>query len=146
MAIIVGVDGSAESIEALRWAIAEARLRETAVRAVHAWRYPLATAGDPFFGPAFDPLPLEPSELRELAASGLAEAVGRATADPHAVEQEVVEGHPAEELVRAAKDADMLVVGSRGHGGFSELLLGSVSHACAHHATCPVVIVRGGVE
>jgi nucleotide-binding universal stress UspA family protein len=146
VAIVVGVDGSAESVEALRWAIEEARLRKTAVRAVHVWQYPLATTGDPFSGPGFDPLPIEPGELRELAATLLANVVGQATANPEAVEQELVEGHPAETLVGAGKDAELLVVGSRGHGGFSGLLLGSVSQACAHHARCPVVVVRGSAD
>jgi len=144
MAIVVGVDGSAESIAAIRWAVEEGRLRKTAVRAVHVWQYPLMSTGDAFFGPGFDPLPIDPGELRELAVAGLADAVRKATDVPDAVEQEVVEGHAAEGLVEAAKDAELLVVGSRGHGGFGGLLLGSVSQACAHHARCPVVIVRSG--
>jgi len=146
MAIVVGVDGSAESVEALRWAIEEARLRKTTVRAVLVWQYQLTSTGDPFFGPGFDPLPIEPGELRELAAARLTGAVEHATADPKAVEQQVVEGHPAEMLVEAGKDAELPVAGSRGHGGFGTMLLGSVSQACAHHARCPVVIVRGGAQ
>lgn len=143
MAIVVGVDGSAESIEALRWALEEGRLRKTNVRAVHVWQFPLVTTGDPFVGSGFNPIPIELSELRKLAESRLADAVAEATTNPEAVEQELVEGHPAESLVEAAKDEELLVVGSRGHGGFGGLLLGSVSQACAHHARCPVVIVRG---
>ncbi len=146
MAIIVGVDGSSESIGALRWAIEEARLRNTGVRAVHVWKFPpLLSTGDPFvLGSGLDPLLTEPSELRKLAEARLADAVAQATPDPAGVGQEVVEGHPAESLVEAAKGEELLVVGSRGRGGFGGLLLGSVSHACAHHARCPVVIVRGG--
>jgi len=144
MAIVVGVDGSAESIKALEWAIDEARQRKTSVRAVHVWQYPpLLRTGDPFLGPGFDAQPIEPSVLEELARTRLAEAVAQATAEPDSVQQDVIEGpHPAETLVEAARVAELLVVGSRGHGGFGSLLLGSVSQACAHHARCPVVIVR----
>lgn len=145
MAIIVGVDGSAESLQALRWALEEARLRKTAVRVVHVWQYPVAVViSDPFLGgPEADPLLIDPSDLPRIAQAHLAEVVRSVVADPSAVEQQVVPGHPAEELVAAAKDAELLVVGSRGRGGFSGLLLGSMSQACAQHARCPVVIVRG---
>jgi nucleotide-binding universal stress UspA family protein len=143
VAIIVGVDGSAESIEALRWALEEGRLRKTPVRAVHVWQYPLMmSTGDPFFGPGFDPLPVEPSEFRALAESRLAAAVAEAAPADGSVEQELLEGNAAEALIDAAKGAELLVVGSRGHGGFAGLLLGSVSHACAQHAQSPVVIIR----
>jgi nucleotide-binding universal stress UspA family protein len=144
MAIIVGVDGSAESIEALRWAIEEARLRKTAVRAVRVWHHPTTLGGyDSFLlGADVDPLLVEPGELRKLAKVRLAEAVAQATGDPDSVEQHVVEGHPVESLVQLATEDDLLVVGSRGRGGFSGLLLGSVSQECAHHARCPTVIVR----
>jgi nucleotide-binding universal stress UspA family protein len=145
MAIVVGVDGSAESIDALRWAIAEARLRKTDVRAVHVWQFPpLLSTGDPFvLGSGLDPALIEPSELRKLAESRLADAVVAAGADVAAVEQVLVEGHPAEGLVEAAEGEELLVVGSRGHGGVAGMLLGSVGQECAHHARCPVVIVRG---
>lgn len=145
MAIVVGVDGSEASLEALRWAIAEAGLRKTVVRAVHVWQYPtLLGIGDPFvLGPGIDdPLLIEPSELRTIAEARLADTVRRVAADPDTVAQELIEGHPAESLLQAAQDAELLIVGSRGRGGFSGLLLGSVSQACAHHAHCPVVIIR----
>jgi len=143
MPIVVGVDGSPESIRALRWALEEARLRKTAVRAVLAWEYPIAAGGgDLLMGPGFDPMPVELSTLREWAKERLADAVRRATTETDAVVQELAEGHAAAALCDAAKDAEMLVLGSRGHGGFGGLLLGSVSQACAHHAHCPVVIVR----
>jgi len=143
--VVAGVDGSPESIEALRFALEEGRLRGTSVRAVLAWQLPpLLAAGDPFvLGSGFDPSLVEPSELRRVAQERLAAAVAQATSAPGAVEQQVVEGHPAECLVAAAADAELLVVGSRGRGGFGGLLLGSVGQACAQHARCPVVIVRG---
>ncbi|MEU3985934.1 universal stress protein [Streptomyces sp. NPDC026672] len=59
---------------------------------------------------------------------------------------QVVEGHPAAALTEAAKDAELLVVGSRGHGAFTGMLLGSVSHHCVHHATCPVLVVRADTD
>lgn len=145
MAIVVGADGSPESQQALRWAIEEGRLRNTTVRAVHAWDYPpMFGASDPFFVGAGADLPLiDPRDLEKLAETRLADAVAEVSADPGSVEHEVVQGQPAECLLEAAKDAELLVVGSRGHGGFKDLLLGSVSQACVQHATCPVVIVRG---
>jgi nucleotide-binding universal stress UspA family protein len=145
MTIVVGVDGSAESNKALRWAIEEARLRNTTVRAIYAWEYPpVLGGGDPFLGgPAERPLLIDPQELRVLAEARLAVAVAEATSDPDVVKQEAVQGHPAESLLEAAKGAELLVVGSRGHGGFAGLLLGSVSYACAQHAGCPVVIIHG---
>jgi nucleotide-binding universal stress UspA family protein len=145
MTIIVGVDGSPESSRALRWAIEEAQLRNTAVRAIYAWEYPpLLGAGDPFrVGAAEKSLLIDPKELQQLAETRLADAVAEATSDPDAVEEEAVQDHPAQRLIEAAKEAELLVVGSRGHGGFAGLLLGSVSHACAQHAGCPVVIIHG---
>jgi nucleotide-binding universal stress UspA family protein len=136
--IVVGVDGSAEAKEALGWALGEARLRGAALRVVHAWQFP-ATAG---FAAAYD------GELLNALRDDAEALVDRLLAevgvpDSVKVEKAVVEGSAAQVLVEAAADADLLVVGSRGHGGFAGLLLGSVSQQCAHHASCPVVIVRG---
>jgi nucleotide-binding universal stress UspA family protein len=138
--IVVGVDGSAESKEGLRWALEEARLREASVRAVHAWHDPyLLTPG---YGPPED---FEAGALRAKAEKFLGSAVAEVTGDKADVDVElfVAEGPAGSVLVEQAKDADMLVVGSRGHGGFVGLLLGSVSQQCAQHAPCPVLIVRG---
>jgi nucleotide-binding universal stress UspA family protein len=144
MAIVVGADGSDESQRALRWAIEEARLRNSTVRAVMAWDYPpLLGAADPFFvGAAPEPPMIDPRDLEQVARTRLAEAVEAVTDEPDLVSHEFVQGQAADCLLEAAKEAELLVVGSRGHGGFTELLLGSVSQACAQHATCPVVIVR----
>ncbi len=144
MTIVVGVDGSKESLEALRWSVEESRLRRTPVRAVYVWTYPAAaTWTDPFVvAPPAERVEIDPEELRRESETRLAALVAEVGSAGAEVEQEVIEGHPAEELVRAAKDAGLLVVGSRGHGGFSGLLLGSVSQACVHHAHCPVVVFR----
>jgi len=137
--IVVGVDGSAESKEALRWALEEARLRDATLRAVYAWHNPYLLA--PGFGPPED---FQPDALREQAAETLdaviEEVVG--TSDVH-VDTVVAEGPAGSVLVEAAEGAELLVVGSRGHGGFVGLLLGSVSQQCVTHAPCPVLVVRG---
>ncbi len=146
MTILVGVDGSPESKEALRWAVAEARLRGTDLRAVHVWQYPAwLAAPQPFFGePGVSVPAVDAAKVRTLAEERLDGVVGEiaARADDVRIEQVLLEGHPSGELIRAAASAELLVVGSRGHGGFGGLLLGSVSQACAHHAPCTVVIVR----
>lgn len=139
--IVVGVDGSEGSVEALRWAGDEALLREDSVCALYAWTYPV------FLGAPMEtlgPIP-ERSELVREGERVLEEAVAAAFPDGAAVEVtlEVVEDPPARALVRASHDADLLVVGSRGHGGFRELLLGSVSHQCVLHSSCPVVVIPG---
>lgn len=138
--IVVGVDGSQGAAAALRWAAAEARLRGARLRAVHTWNMPtMAYAGSGFVSPAsFE------GDLAQAAETGLSQWLGAAKAelDGIEVERRVVEGHAPTALTDAAADAELLVVGSRGLGGFAELLLGSVSHQVAQHAHCPVVIVR----
>jgi nucleotide-binding universal stress UspA family protein len=148
--IVVGVDGSPGSREALRWALAEARLRDGVVHVVHAWMVPLIDAlpepwvvGSRPLGPSDD----EMHDHLEAAAQGvLAVAVDQArSADPSVeVHGELAEARPGSALLAAAEDADLLVVGSRGRGGFAGLVLGSVSAECAHHAPCPVVVVPAG--
>jgi nucleotide-binding universal stress UspA family protein len=134
--IVVGVDGSEESRRALRWAIDEAQLRGARVVALRAWVYPALAAGGLI--PATTDLvgQLATNERQELAAT-----VAEFEAGGVEIEQLVVEDAAARALVEAAAGADLLVVGSRGHGGFTGLLLGSVSQQCAHHAPCPVVII-----
>ncbi len=142
MTIVVGVDGSEAAKQALRWAIAEGKLRSAVVRAVYVWDIsagfgPAGLLGGPVAGvPGVDL-----DELQRSAELRLAEEVS-AAAESERVERLVVRGHTAEALVEQARDANLLVVGTRGHGGLTGALLGSVSHACAHHASCPVVIVR----
>jgi nucleotide-binding universal stress UspA family protein len=141
-AIVVGVDGSKGSSEALRWAVAEARLRSVPVRAVHAWSYshPLVPSlvGYPYSAESFR----NAIDDRWQAEQRLERATSELVKD-HEIEGVVAEGSAAQALIDAVGEADVLVVGSRGHGGFTNLLLGSVSQQCAQHAPCPVVIVRG---
>ena len=136
--IVVGVDGSEESKQALRWALGEARLRGARVVALRAWIYPALAAGGLI--PVTTDLveQLTQNETKELAATVEEVAAGETDVQ---VDQVVVEDAPARALVAASQDADLLVVGTRGHGGFTGLVLGSVSQQCAHHAPCPVVIV-----
>ncbi len=142
--IVVGVDGSAGADAALRWAFEEAKLRTVSLQVVHAWT--LAMHGIPATGMGVVPYPTADDVAaleeagREILDKALAEAVGEQSGVP--VDAKVVKANPAEALIDAAAQADLLVVGSRGHGGFAGLLLGSVSQQCAHHAPCPVVIVR----
>lgn len=139
--IVVGVDGSASSKRAALWAARQALRCGSSLRIVGAWE-------PPYFGPeAYEYRPPE-IEADALAAdrarrtvAEIAEAVsGILPADQ--VSTEVHPGGPAEVLIEQSKDAELLVVGSRGLGGFRGLLLGSVSHQVASHALCPVVVVR----
>jgi nucleotide-binding universal stress UspA family protein len=142
--IVVGVDGSDASREALRWAIEEGRLRQAPVVAVHGWLPPVLPL------PA-DATVLPPPDLPGLvaqtedAAQRLVERVAEEVAGGQSdvdVRPVALEGPAASVLVAAAAGAELVVVGSRGLGGFRTLLLGSVSHHVAQHAPCPVVIHR----
>jgi nucleotide-binding universal stress UspA family protein len=140
--LVVGVDGSGTATLAVRWAAREAALRGAILELVSAWEIPVTGVG---FGYGLAPIPEEMLKGLERGAEELVAAaaeIARTEAPEAVVESRVVEGPAASALLEASKDADMLVVGSRGMGGFRELLLGSVSQQCAHHAACPVVIVR----
>jgi nucleotide-binding universal stress UspA family protein len=138
--IVVGIDGSDHSKKALSWALAEARLRSASLHVVYAWMLPVYATGYGFApGDLFDPKVISDGATEQLDKA-VAEVVGDA-ADVK-VERKTVEGMAAQVLVEEAAGADLLVVGSRGHGGFAGLLLGSVSQQCAQHASCPVVIIR----
>ena len=135
--IVVGVDGSPSSMAALRWAVLQAELTGCAVEAVTAWRLPSRYG----FAAVTDRATDFEGDARKVLADALNEV---SSVEPDVIiRSSVVEGHPAEVLVRAARGADMLVVGSRGHGGFAGALLGSVSQYCVHHAPCPVLVIRG---
>jgi nucleotide-binding universal stress UspA family protein len=141
--IVVGVDGSPSALSALRWAIAQARLTGAAVDAVIAWHYPAVAAAG---GYGLAPAAIEPDyDFREIAEKTLADAISQVATPGNAVpvHARAVEGRPAQVLLAASARSVLLVVGSRGHGGFAEALLGSVSQHCVQHAACPVVIIRG---
>jgi nucleotide-binding universal stress UspA family protein len=144
--IVVGVDHSPEAGEALRFAFEEAQLRRAKLRVVHAWLFGYISATG--FESSFPVLGGERNDLRGAVVAALDATlrdVVREAGDVD-IERRIVEGTPAAVLVEESRDADLLVVGSRGLGGFSGLLLGSVSQQCAHHAACPVVIVRAPRE
>ena len=134
--IVVGVDGSESSKRALRWAADQAKLVGAELVVVTTWEYPPTLGWAPPYPSDFDP--------NEDARKALTETVnGVLGPDPGVVVRlTVTEGHPAFVLTEAAQGADLLVVGSRGHGAFAGMLLGSVSEYCAAHASCPVVVVR----
>ena len=138
--IVVGVDGSPASKAALAWAVEQAGLTGASVEAVIAWHYPIMVAGMPYAPIAM----VESADFGEFATKVLSHAIAEMV-DPDGpvkVSSVVREGNSARVLLDAADGAELLVVGSRGHGGFTEALLGSVSQACVHHARCPVVIIR----
>jgi nucleotide-binding universal stress UspA family protein len=143
--IVVGVDGSEESRAALDWAVEEGRLRQAPVLAIHAWEVPMVPAPTGLVPPSVEVVG-DLTELREDAASLVETMVRETAADAADVEIRplTVEDKPVNALLDAAErnDAQMIVVGSRGHGGFVALLIGSTSDQVARHATCPVVIHR----
>ena len=136
--IVVGVDGSENAIQALHFAIEEARIRGAELRAVSAWHVPPAV-----YGAGWAPASTDLDEFRKLAEGSLRQSVEEAGAAEAGVQVTPVlrEGHPVDVLLAESEDADLLVVGTRGLGGFKQLVLGSVSGQVAHHAACPVVIV-----
>ena len=144
--IVVGVDGSDASTEALRWAADEARLRSASLVAVYAWAFvPPQPIGDPgmLAVPAGD-LPGQLDAESEAAQVALDNAVADALgADPAIdLERKLVEGDAGEVLVAESKAAELVVVGSHGRSGFKAALLGSVSRHVVDHAACPVVVVK----
>lgn len=131
--IVVGVDGSENSKRAIAWAAEQAKLRGATLHVLHSWTFPPATTGD-------DGRPH--ADLKGVAKSVLDEAIATLGSDPGIeVEREIAEDLPAQALIRASEGAEMVAVGSRGRGGFTGLLLGSVSQQVAQHARCPIVII-----
>ena len=146
---MVGVDGSEGARAALRFALEEAQLRDATLHVVHAWRLPLYEGVPGAFvveGP-LEPTPPfdEVREALEKAAERLVDAALRDLAEEGElgvqVRRDVVDAAPSRALIELAEGADLLVVGSRGRGGFRGLHLGSVGAQCARHAPCPVAIV-----
>ncbi|MFB6959695.1 universal stress protein [Streptomyces sp. NPDC056309] len=134
--VVVGVDGSQSSYEALRWAVRYAGLVDGIVEAVAVWELPGLYS---WSAPAVD-MEVDEDETREKMRKELTEVLGADAAG--SVRSHLVHGNPADVLLRAAEGAEVLVVGSRGRGGFARALLGSVSQHVSQHAGCPVVIVR----
>jgi nucleotide-binding universal stress UspA family protein len=136
--IVVGVDGSEPSQAALRWAATEAHRRAVGLQVVACWSYPTLPWGPyqpPLSGQDFE------AEARQVAEAEVEKVLGpdRGSLD---IQIAVLEGAASLRLLDYDQAADMIVVGSRGRGGFAGLLLGSVSQHLAEHARCPVVIVR----
>lgn len=134
--IVVGVDGSDSSMRALDWAIQQAELTRVSVLAVAAWHWPVALG----WGIPLAP-PYIPSQDAEAVMEDVLEPIRTKHPDVK-IESRVVEGHPAPVLLEASRGADLLVVGSRGHGEFAGMLLGSVSEHCVSNASCPVLVLR----
>jgi nucleotide-binding universal stress UspA family protein len=134
--VVVGVDGSDASRDALRWAVDYAALVGADVEAVTAWQWPISLVVNLPVADAFDPM----EDVRQSLDRIVSEELGEHPAVT--VIRSVYCGSPAPILLEVAREARLLVVGSRGHGGFAELLLGSTSEHCVRHAGCPVVVVR----
>ena len=148
--IVVGVDGSQESQQALEWAVEQARLTSSMVEVVYAYEYSPSWQLYGYEGLSIAEVELAAREEETVEREAVAYAEGLVSdmiaklKNPEAVEIEPVivnDRRPASALLKRAQDASLLVVGSRGRGGFAGLLLGSVSQQCASHATCPVVIL-----
>ena len=139
--IVVGIDGSEASKHALRWAVEDARARGAEVVALHAYEVPVP-APDAVPAPPVD-LPGLTAEVHDDAQQYVTKVVDEVVGNSMSVDVApiAVEDPPAKALLDASRDADLLVVGSHGHG-LSGLLLGSVSLECAQHAACPVLIYR----
>ncbi len=140
--VVVGVDGSAESVAALRWAARYATATGARVRALLAWHYPGAVGGPP--------IEKAPEAIHEQTDAQMHEtldaAIAKAGQEAAGVEKHTAYGHPAQALIEASNEADLLVVGRHGHGAFSGMLIGSVSIHCVTGAHCPVVVIRGHDE
>lgn len=136
--IVVGVDGSVKSKAALTWAARQARLTGAVVEAVIVWEVP-AISGYP--------VPVPDVDWGDLATQIVTDAIAEiaATAEPTEIRYKVAKGNATQVLLDASAGADLLVVGSRSHGGFMAALLGSTGQHCVHHATCPVVVIRDSV-
>jgi len=139
--IVVGMEGSGGAKAALRWALTEARHRSCVVEVVTAYTPTYVAAAPDFNYVPLDPVDLK-GEVQAMQERVVNEVLGQVDATGVEVRRRMVKGRPVDSLIEAAAGAEMLVVGSRGRGGFRGLLLGSVSQQLAQHAACPLVIVR----
>lgn len=142
--IVVGVDGSAHSVAALRYALSEAKAHDCVVRAVAAWHVPALA----YTGAGLAPTTNLADDYQAAAEAHLEEALAAVAGEVDAVtvQRLLREGDPGHVLVAESEQAQQLVVGSRGHGNIGELLLGSVSHYCCRHAHCPVTVIPHAVD
>lgn len=138
--VVVGIDGSHNSSKALDWAMAEAAVRKAPLTVLTVHSVPASYwTGHPVTLPVDED---EVTKIRKAAESAVAASAAKLGASqPESVTVTAVNGFPAQALINAAKDSDLLVVGTRGGGGFGSLLMGSVSIQVVHHASCPVVVV-----
>jgi nucleotide-binding universal stress UspA family protein len=134
--IVVGIDGSHASIDALDWAAQEANLTHSSLEMIMTWDWPTTYGWALYF-----PAEYNPSEGMPGILSKIADDLRTKYPDIE-ITSRLVQGHPAPLLVEASKGADLLVVGSRGHGEFVGMLIGSVSEYCATNAHCPVLVHR----
>jgi nucleotide-binding universal stress UspA family protein len=135
--IVAGIDGSPASLEALTWAARQAALTESALEILMTWEWPATYGWAIPYPTGFDPAQ-SVKEILEKAAGDIREQHPALE-----ITTTTVEGHPAPVLVKSSHGASLLVVGSRGHGEFTGMLIGSVSEYCATNAHCPVLILRG---
>jgi nucleotide-binding universal stress UspA family protein len=135
--IVVGVDGSESSMLALAWAVGQAELTHSSVVVVSAWHWPVTWAWEGI------PMPedFNPAEDAETELKKVLDPIRQSHPDV-TIEPQLVEGHPAPALIEASTGSDLLVVGSRGHGEFAGMLIGSVSEYCVSNAKCPVLVFR----
>lgn len=141
--IVVGLDGSEHSQTALKWAVSEARQRDGQLRLVTAWSNEPLSWYPAVLETAFGAIAVPEDSPEDVAKSLQAEALKSVAAEGLVATGQVVHNHsPASAILDAAQDADLIVVGSRGHGGFSGLHLGSVASQVIHHAHCSVLVTR----
>ena len=146
--VVVGVDGSPSSIAALRWAARLAPSMNAQIQAITTWQYPTGAGAGIGMGGGVG---MEMADAPEAVATTiLDQALSTAFAHtpPAGLQRTTLQGNPAQVLLDVSTDSDalMLIVGSRGHGGFVGLLIGSTSAYCAEHATCPVLVVHAAPD
>ena len=134
--IVVGIDGSDSSIAALGWAAKQAELTGSRLQVIVTWEWPADFGWAPPLSPDYTP----EGDARRVLDEAVEKV--RSTHPDVDVRSIVIEGHPAPALIEASRGADLLVLGSRGHGQFVGMLLGSVSEHCVTHAHCPVLVLR----
>jgi len=135
--IVVGIDGSDASIAALGWAAKHAQSIGCPLQVIIAWEWPISFGWAPPFPAEYSP----EADAQRVLDEAIAKV--RSTYPEVEVRSTAIQGHPAPALIEASRGADLLVLGSRGHGEFVGMLLGSVSEHCVTHAHCPVLVLRG---